>query len=377
MSYYTDPSKGSYVPDSDQLASGEYTYRNDYTISFSNGYMEEYYTESTYEDWGPWISGKASGTDADGVRFTISSNGTLTNGHTSGSGSNQWRYITVYAIGGGSLSNSYYVLGTDSGGGIIAYYGEGINGEYDCNYSMAEEDIYWLDDGETSANRATRKFYYAYGKFQYADMKEYSDRQDYSGSNAYVATSCYRVDRSGSTLITSVYLDSGGGDYSLGHYQNEYNSRTKLKTDGSEYLKFSIGLQTFYVCYSGGYKIYTQAPTWSSAGNIYISGENVWGRTFYGWCTKMSKGTSSSGSPNGCENTINRSSWTQMWLQFNSNGSLAYMDSGTSANDDHDGQVFNRVCRIKGLRSSSSTSTNTEGMVFAGGYLIKNGCDTL
>lgn len=377
-------------------ANTSYTYSDDnysWTIVFSSGSISTashggYYRISTSSNWeSEWHSEGISSVDANGNSFYLSSDGYLSGGGSVGRGDDKWYYIRVRGIAGGSLSNRYYYLGTDTAkyeNTLLQWYGTSLSSV--TSRINSSTTIYWYDDHSTNGANATYEYYYSLGETYYRQKITTTSYINPSNASGYYVEGSFTLHTAGSSTtseVSRVYLyPSRVGTYRMigEYYLSGSSNLHTLKTDGTEYIQFSIGSSTLYLFYNGtSYKVYRSAPTTLSSGSTTITVNinaqetpSAADRTFYFGCAKMSYGTSSTGSSAGRQNIVNSSSVNNCYLIFNTDGTLNTISkqSGTPQS------VSDRIVGIKNI-ATGQTSLGSKGMVFAGGYLIKDGCNLL
>lgn len=336
-----------------------------YTISFSEGVVS--YTQQNYTTnlvWSDWESSSVITTSG----ATISSEGTFISGQNSDEDSHgTWYYATVTGQDGAT-----YYLYTGYGSKKIKYINTKSSMPAHSSSNSVTWDAsdtvrygYWLNSG---SSKRTAKYV----------STPSGDPIPITGTDAYYDT--YYQENSYCTVskINGVSVNLGYSPnrvyFDIGSYGGVGNSSKQYQLLEDEYATFKFNGVTYYLYQN---KIYSTKNTTTSTSTktIYIGPKttpNKDDRTFYLGCAKMSVGTSSTGSSEGRTNIVNSSSVNNCYLIFSTDGLLDII--AKQKNPEY--PVSDRIIGIRNIATSSSLLGNG-GMVFAGGYLIKNGCDLL
>ena len=235
-----------------------------------------------------------------------------------------------------------------------------------------------------------RSYYYYYnGRFYEREPSVTgggtSHGDSVTGSARWVQGQCYYylIDENTGELVTNG--QSGNARLRFGNSASQAyswwdgsNYNTTYPLQEIDYIRFSFlrnnsptgSTKTLYYCLDeyGNNVVCSTAPTvvaveQGGTENIYIGQEttpNASDRTFYFNATQADGSTSLNGSPNGRTTYSNGGNSSML---FRINGTLQMVGNYTATG----------IVRIK----YSNENGTSGGAVFANGYLIKNGCDTL
>lgn len=206
-----------------------------------------------------------------------------------------------------------------------------------------------------------------------------------TGSARWVQGQCYYYLINENTGNVETNGQSGNARLRFGNsasqaysWWNGSNYNTTYPLQEIDYIRFSFlrnnsptgSTRTLYYCLDeyGNNVVCSTAPTivaveQGGTENIYIGQEttpNASDRTFYFNATQADGSTSLNGSPNGRTTYSNGGNSS---ILFRTDGTLQMVGNYTATG----------IVRIK----YSNENGTSGGMVFANGYLIKNGCDTL
>lgn len=379
--------KGVYsVPNN--AANSNYTYSDgsySWTISFSEGSLTDYYRiQPATKTFIPYTGTLTSLTQSGVTSSTYTDS--VSEGEASWS--NWWDQWVEFAYARGKIGNRYVYLGSGKSGSstsdVIAFYTTATTKLDSATwYLIAGTDI---DNPGTAWTVEEGTFYtirheggYKMGKIE-TSPSETIRPQNASGYYVDGTFTLYTAGSSKTSTVNRVYLypEVSSTYRTIGTYLLSGSATAQtLALDRSQYIRFSIGGTTLYLCSTGsGYKVYTSAPSFSSS-TVTIpinkdSTPNEADRTFFFGCAKMSIGTSSTGSPDKRTNVVNSNSVNNCYLIFGKDGLLDTVSKQYTATKD----ASDKIVGIRNIAISSS-SLGSRGMVFAGGYLIKNGCDLL
>ena len=369
------------------VANSSYTYldgSHSWTITFSDGSLTDYYRiQAGTKTFIPY-NGNITSLYQPGVTNTTYSDW-VSQGEASW---NQWWDSNLkFAYARGMIENSYVYLGSgslnSSTSNVIAFYTTRRTDLGNASWNFIAGTS--IDNPGTpwKVNEGTFYTILYNGSYKMGKIETSSEIIRPSNASGYYvdgAFTLYTGGNSKTSAVSRVYLYPNPSDSyrTIGTYLLSGSSTAQtLALDRSQYIKFSINGTTLYLCSTGSaYKVYTSAPTFSSSPTtVFISSDSTPSkddRTFYFGCAKMSMGTSPTGSSKGRTNIVNSNSVNNCYLIFDTNGLLDTI--AKQKNPEH--SVSDRIVGVRNIATSSSSLGNG-GMVFAGGYLIKNGCDLL